>query len=177
METALASHSSFQHRRLIPVSDEVRRDDFTSDVRELQHPDYTAIPATVLPPSCVGKILSGPRPRCEWARRDSNPHVPKGQGLLRPQRLPFRHSPGGVMRSLPDVEHHLQSAILRRVRPGASRRPADRRGQYSSMPALDAMGSALGPVDAGATSDRNDRSVAAAASPGRVGLHMGVRVR
>ena len=29
-----------------------------------------------------------------WARRDSNPHDLYGQGILSPQRLPFRHSPG-----------------------------------------------------------------------------------
>ena len=29
-----------------------------------------------------------------WPRRDSNPHVPTGQGILSPQRLPFRHVAG-----------------------------------------------------------------------------------
>ena len=31
--------------------------------------------------------------RAHWARRESNPHVPTGQGILSPRRLPFRHSP------------------------------------------------------------------------------------
>ena len=41
--------------------------------------------------------------RSKWARRDSNPHEVLPQGILSPQRLPFRHSPTCCLLSLTPI--------------------------------------------------------------------------
>ena len=53
--------------------------------------------------------------KTDWARRDSNPHPVLPEGILSPQRLPFRHSPNPCKHDTYDTSRCLSLSRVRKT--------------------------------------------------------------